>query len=130
MNSEQKDEAASLALDEVDLLEERALAIDRTSKRLDRFLNEMKELEEEIDRLELMLYLPGLSVTIRQNISMEIDLSTDAFNHLHDAATDAYRQLICQRECFGFRGHELIQRCFPIPDLRLPRPMPVEVLEV
>jgi len=104
----------------MDLLEERATAISRTGKRLRRILCELSELEQELDRMDLTLQIPSLSGEIRQNLELEMDLSVDAYNHLREAASDAYQQLVYQRESCGFRGHEVLQRCYPIPDLRLP----------
>ncbi len=106
--------------DEVDLLEERAGAIGRAGKRLGRILAEMKELEQELDRMELTIFIPGISAEMLQEIQTEIDLSVDAYNHLREAAAYAYRQLILLREACGFRGHEMVQRCYPIPELRFP----------
>ena len=53
-------------------------------------------------------------------LQAEIDLSVNACNHLREAACNAYRQLICQRESFGFRAHDMLRRRYPIPDLLLP----------
>ncbi len=77
-------------------------------------------MEAELDRLDLTLRIPGLSVRRRRDIQAEIDLSVEAYNYLREAASCSFQQLIQQRESFGFRGHELIHRCYPIPDLLLP----------
>ncbi len=102
-----------------ELVEERAGAMRRTGRRLGRMLKELKSMETELGRLDLTLQLPGLSARLRSEIQAEIDLSVDAYNHLREAACNAYRQLISQRESFGFRGHEMVRRCYPIPDLLL-----------
>ena len=115
-------------LTSLDLLEERTMAISRTGKRLKRLLYELKELERELDRIELTLQLPGLPHGMRQNIELEMDLTVDAYNHLREAATDAYQQLVYQRESCGFRAHEVLQRCYPIPDLLLPGDM-IDLME-
>jgi len=115
-----QDEISITVWDEVDLLEERAGAIGRASERLGRILAEMNELAQELDRMELTIYIPGISTEMCQEIQTEIDVSVDAYNHLREAAAYAYRQLILLRESCGFRGHELVQRCYPIPDLRFP----------
>lgn len=108
------------AAEELDLLEERTTAISRTGKRLKRILSELSELEQELDQMERTLQIPGLSSEIQQNIELEMDLSVDAYNHLREAASDAFQQLVYQRESCGFKGHEVLQRCYPIPDLLLP----------
>ncbi len=102
---------------QADLLEERARAMGRTGQRLDRLLSEMRDLEQEIDRLEVTLYVPGLSVEVRHDIQEEVDLSTDTYNQLREAAAATYSQLIHQRESCGFRSHDLVERCYPIPEL-------------
>jgi hypothetical protein len=115
---------------EVELLEERVRSIDRTGQRLERLLGEMQELTEELDRLEIALCLPGLNDEFRSGVEVEIDIATDAFNHLREAAAGAFRQLIHQRERCGFRGHAAVERCYPIPELRLPlTPEPYEIVE-
>jgi hypothetical protein len=115
---------------EVEVLEERVRSIDRTSQRLERLLREMQELADELDRLEIALCLPGIPHAFRTGVEVELDISTDAFNHLREAAAGAYRQLIHQRECCGFRGHAVVERCYPIPELRLPlTPEPYEFVE-
>jgi hypothetical protein len=110
--------------DGIELLQERAGAIGRTGARLNRILTEMTDLERELDRMSLTLHLPGLSLEVREDIRAEMDLSISEYNHLRQAAAEAYRQLIHQRESCGFRGHELVQQCFPIPDLLLTSDVP------
>jgi hypothetical protein len=97
--------------------EELARAIDRGGQRLGRLIAELEELAREIDRLELTLFIPGLSAELGRNVRHELDLATAAFNALHDAALCTYQQLICQRERCGFRDHKVIESCFRIPDL-------------
>ncbi len=102
-----------------DFFEERMRSIRRTGKRLARLLNELKNLEQEIDRLEVACFIPGLSSAMQQDLLAEMDLLIEGYNHLREAATNLFRYLINQRESCGFRGHELIQRCFSIPEYRL-----------
>lgn len=128
MVSFDNNESLAGTVDRLDLLEERTGAISRTGKRLKRFLSELQELEQELDRMEFTLQIPGLSHDIQQNIELEMDLSVDAYNHLREAASDAYQQLVYQRESCGFRGHEVLERCYPIPDLLLPGDM-IDLME-
>ena len=118
-----------LQWEEAAFLEERAGALHRTTLRLRRMLRELKRMESELDRLDLTLRLPGLSAQRRRDIEAEMDLSVDAYNHLREAASCSFGQLIAQRESFGFRGHELVRRCYPIPDLLLPPDTLEELLE-
>jgi hypothetical protein len=113
---------------QAELLEERARAMGRTGQRLDRLLSEMRDLERDIDRLEVTLYVPGLSVEVRRGVQEEVDLSTDTYNQIREAAAATYSQLIHQRESCGFRSHDLVERCYPIPDVIFP-PAPVEFAE-
>ncbi|MCC6749744.1 MAG: hypothetical protein IT371_18910 [Deltaproteobacteria bacterium] len=105
-------------LDPVVLLEERMGALDRTGQRLERILDEMGTLEKDLDRLDQTLFLPGLSELTREELLDEMDLGVAAYNHLREAAAGAYRQLIVQREACGFRHHEVVRRCYAIPELR------------
>jgi len=113
---------------ELDLLEERAKAISRISQRLGRILEEVKELDGELDRFELLHWLPGLSSEARHDIQLDIDLSTDAYNNLREAAACAFRQLVHHRERCGFHSHELLRRCYSIPEMRLPVDFSEEVM--
>jgi len=97
--------------------EELARAIDRGGQRLGRLIAELEELAREIDRLELTLFIPGLTADVRRSVRVELALATQAFHALHAAASCTYQQLICQRERCGFRDHQLVESCFRIPDL-------------
>jgi len=114
---------------EAEFLDERATALHRTTLRLRRMLKELKAMEGELDRLDLTQRLPGLSARRRRDLQCEIDLSVDAYNYLREAASCSFRQLIQQRESFGFRGHELVHRCYHIPELLLPPDTFEEILE-
>ncbi len=102
-----------------ELLEEQARSMDRTGRRLVRLLDELRELEAELDELDRRSRSDGLAEETRAGLCGELDLAIDAFNHLREAADCALRQLVLERESCGFRRHEVLERCYPIPDLVL-----------
>lgn len=112
-----RDSFAALRWGGDELLEELGLAIDRGGQRLGRLIAELKELASEVDRLELTLFIPGLPSAVQRNVRHELDLATDAFRALHDAAECTYEQLIRQRERCGFTDHRIVARCHSIPSL-------------
>jgi hypothetical protein len=99
---------------------ERTGAISRASEQLERFLAELEALERELDRLQLTLDNPTQLPQVLKETQTEMDLLIDEYNHLREAAANNLRRLIHLRESCGFRQHDLLQRCFPIPELLLP----------
>jgi hypothetical protein len=99
------------------LLDHQAQAIDRTSRRLGRLLEELRELEAELDELDRRSRSDELCEEARAGLTGELELAVDSYNHLREAADCALRQLVLERESCGFRGHEVLARCYPIPDL-------------
>jgi hypothetical protein len=99
------------------LLAERLRALDRTGQRLGRIIDELKEINDELERLDQILFVPGLPEQIRRDVLADMDLSVGTYNHLRDAASEVYRQLVLQRECCGFRSHAVLRECYPIPEL-------------
>jgi predicted nuclease with TOPRIM domain len=93
-------------------LEERAAIIDRAGQRLERLLVELGELEHELERLDEGYRLPNLPSEVRAELRAEIELSVGAYNHLRSAAEAVFRQLVLERERCGFRGHEVLERCY------------------
>ena len=105
-----------------ELLAARMVALDRTGKRLSRLIDELNGINEDLDRLDQILFAPGISEDARQDLLAEIDLAVGAYNHLREASSGAYRQLILQREGCGFRSHEVLRHAYPIPELHQPLP--------
>ncbi len=99
------------------LFRERLASLDRTGKRLARLIAELNEINEELDGLDQMLFVPGLPDGARQELLAEMDLAVGAYNHLRDAASESYRLLVLQRESCGFRNHQVLRLCYPIPEL-------------
>lgn len=106
--------------DEVAILQDRISALGRTSDRLSRLINELRQLEIEIDRLECTLTTSEINIELRQEVMAEIEINVESYNHIREAATSTCSHLIQLREGCGFRGHEMIHRCYRIPAQRLP----------
>jgi hypothetical protein len=97
-------------------LEAQARAMDRTGRRLARLLDELRELETELDELDQRCHGDGLAEAIRGGLSAELELAVDAYNLLRESAERTLQQLVLERESCGFRGHEVLERCYPLPD--------------
>ncbi|MCB9557571.1 MAG: hypothetical protein H6707_15795 [Deltaproteobacteria bacterium] len=102
------------------LYSDRLGALDRASSRLGRLIDELEGINSDLDHLDEMLFVPDLPDEVRRGLLAEMDIAVGAYNHLRDATTESYRQLILLRECCGFRNHDVVRRCFPIPELHEP----------
>ena len=99
-----------------ELLEEQARSMDRTGRRLGRMIEELKELEAELDQLDQRSRSDTLSDEARGGLTSELELAVEAYNLLRECAERTLQQLVLERESCGFRGHEVLERCYPIPD--------------
>jgi len=113
---------------DTELVEERTSALTRSAERLERLLSEMTGLEQDLERVDLTLGLPGIDPDAAAGLQHELDLAIEAYNHVREAAASCYHRLILQREALGFRVHDAVERCYPIPDMILP-PEEYEELE-